>query len=550
MHAPSHPRTSLRLALTALALAGLACNLLTDLELPDPEGLATDAFGTFPPPTAAPATAGPAAGTLAPDATPSAGEPTPGPGIGPALELPFTLDEADDAVAAMRPEFAGDVDLLPNATRYVIAVDVAFASPTEATLTGRSAIRYTNPYDFELAELYLMLWPNEPNQYLSDMTLDAVSVNGQPAQPELEHDNLAARLPLAEPLAPGAVVELETDFTVQVFDVGNEGLLRFGLTRGVLLAPSFYPLIPRVVDGAWQVEPPPEGGDTTNSDSAYYAWQVTAPADLAVAASGSVVEEVVDGGRQRLKLVTGPMRDLALTVGPLERFETQVDDIVVNAYLLAENRQYAREMLRQAEIQMATLQDLVGPYPFAELDIVDAPGAFGGIEYPGLVYIGRVENGQFEEANVHEIGHQWFYSLIGDDQLLEPWLDEAGASYTEVLYAEAAYGPQSRANYVDGLWDFVSGFSAAVEEPIGLPVDAYDNYSVVVYLKGLLFFDTLRAELGDEVFFNFLRAYYAEHRYGFATSQSFQASAEAACGCDLDELFRVWVYEGGEVQRP
>jgi aminopeptidase N len=198
------------------------------------------------------------------------------------------------------------------------------------------------------------------------------------------------------------------------------------------------------------------------------------------------------------------------------------------------------------------LQASVGPYPFTELDIVDAPGAFGGIEYPGLILIGVIgPEYDYEIVIAHEVGHQWFYSLIGDDQLLEPWLDEAAASYTEVLYEEYTRGSRAAAQALDGFWQYLD-FTQDPTAPIGWPIEAYpgDDYYPIVYGKGPLFFDALRRELGDETFFNFLRAYFAEQRYGFATTRAFHASAEAACACELDELFDLWVYEGGEVERP
>jgi len=71
-----------------------------------------------------------------------------------------------------------------------------------------------------------------------------------------------------------------------------------------------------------------------------------------------------------------------------------------------------------------------------------------------------------------------------------------------------------------------------------------------VYSKGALFFDALRREMGDRIFFRFLKDYYAAYRYGFARSQDFQATAEQTCACDLDALFDLWVYKGGEVTRP
>ncbi len=542
--------------LLALSLATLACNTFTDVfdfTLEGPEDLATDAFGTV----VAPATRTPkppatpvvlnatAADPAAPTATPLPVTP-----LTPAGDLPFTLDQADDAQAALRPEFAADAELFPDASRYVIDVAVTFNADGSATLTGREVIRYTNRETFDLSELYLMLWPNERGQYLGGATLGAVTIAGQPVEPELRFNGLAARLPLAVPLAPGATIELEAAFVAQA-DPGLEDGARYGLTNGVLIAPTFYPLIPRLVEGEWQIEPPAAGGDTTNSDSAFYAWRITAPAGLAIAASGVVVDQSESGGVQTQVLLTGPMRDLALIVGDLTVTTREAGGVRLNAYLLPDHADQAAAVLDQAGAQIETLQAAVGPYPFVELDIVDAPGAFGGIEYPGLVLIGVIDaNGFYEEANVHEVGHQWFYSLIGDDQLLEPWLDEAAASYTELLYYERVLGPQIVPDVLDQSWGYLD-YADDPTQPIGGPVGSYgDDYGPIVYGKGALFFHALRRELGDDTFFAFLHAYYERYRYGFATSAGFQATAEDTCACDLDPLFNLWVYDGGPVERP
>ena len=537
------------LVVALAALAALACNTLTaPFELEGPEDKATDAFYTVAPPTRTPkppATATPA-DPNAPTVTPVPVTP-----LSPAGDLPFTLDQADDAQAALRPEFAADADRFPAAARYVIDVAVTFNADGSATLTGRELIRYTNPEDFELTDLYLMLWPNERAQYLGSARLTGpVTVGGVPVEPELQFNGLAAHLLLAEPLAPGATIDLEAAFEAQA-DPGLEDGARYGLTNGVLIAPTFYPLIPRLVHGEWQIEPPPTGGDTTNSDSAFYAWRVTAPAGLQIAASGVVVDQTEAGGVQTQTLLTGPMRDLALIIGDLAVEHRTAGGVQLNAYLLPNHVSETDAVLSQAAAQVETLQDEVGPYPFVELDIVDAPGAFGGIEYPGLVLIGVIDqDGFYEEAVVHEVGHQWFYSLIGDDQLLEPWLDEGAASYTELLYYERAVGPQVAGDVLDQSWGWL-GFADDPNLPIGGPVANYgDDYGPIVYGKGALFFDALRRELGDETFFAFLHAYYDRYVYGFATSEGFQEVAEQTCACDLSDLFSLWVYDGGPVERP
>ncbi len=317
----------------------------------------------------------------------------------------------------------------------------------------------------------------------------------------------------------------------------------------MLIAPTFYPLVPRRVAGSWQVEAAPDGGDTTNSDSAYYVVDVTFPAGLALAASGTEVDRDEDGEASRARFVAGPMRDFAIALGPFEHTERVVDGVRVRAWSLPEHRDDADEMLKAAAEQTALLNDLVGPYPYAELDVVDAPGAFGGIEYPGLVFIGTLGTAWLIEPTVHEVAHQWFYGLIGDDQLHEPWLDEALATYAEVLYYEDEGRPGSAAG-------LLSMFRASVRshpdptQPIGLGVGEYPDpgsYAVFVYWKGALFLDALRGEIGPEAFGRFLKDYYAAFRYGFAAASDFQRVAEASCACQLDGLFDLWVWNGGEI---
>jgi hypothetical protein len=461
------------------------------------------------------------------------------------------LPDLETFRAAMRPEYAGDVQEFAQATRYSIAVTVSFESETTANLTGHELVRYTNRQDFPLEDLYLMLWPNGGEQYLSQMTLTNVQVNGQALAPTLENGNLAAHLPLAVPLTPGASVEVSADFSIEATSgVAENGAARFGLTNGILLAPTFYPLIPRIVDGKWQILRAPPGGDTTNSDTALYAWQVTAPANLAIVGSGTALSTTITGNTQTQWLVAGPMRDLALVVGPLELTQRKEGDVTLNTWMLAKHANLGNEMLDYTARQVRTLQSEVGDYPFAELDVVDAPGAWGGIEYPGEVFIGVVGESSYAEYVVaHETGHQWFYSVIGDDQLLQPWLDEAAASYNELLYAEKIYGASAAQGRLQAFKDDM-GNATHPELPIGLPVSAYptgNDYGGVVYAKGALFFNTLRQTMGDATFFAFLKAYYAKYRYGFVSSADCEATAEQTCSCDLKQLFDLWVYTGGPV---
>lgn len=493
----------------------------------------------------------PAAPTLPPPYTPT-------PAHTPASPLPPTPSLPPDWLAlqqqAMRPEFATDV-LAPNTwTHYLIEARVDLdLDRNQAAIDGQARIRFTSPLDQPLTEIVVALWPREPTQYLAEMVAGPVMVNGRVVNVVDQGLGLRARLPSA--LAPGESLDLSLPFRVEHIGVMNEAApRRFAIVDDVLLAPTFYPMLPRLVDGQWQLEAPPPGGDTTNSDVALYTVHLTWLARYSLAASGLVLEsqEHPDGTRSAT-IVTGPMRDFAIAVGDLKHSQREVDGIRVQGWVLPQHVSDMDRMLEAAAGQVQVLQDLFGPYPYAELDVVDAPGAFGGIEYPGLVFIGTVGTRWLVGPVVHEVAHQWFYGLVGNDQLQHPWLDEAAATYSEVLYYESTVGPQRATSMLRSYRDTVAGQAADPAMPIGLPVGEYpseQDYALLVYLKGALFFDALRRHLGDQAFFAFLRDYLDQARYGFAGPEAFQQAAETACSCDLDGLFDLWVYHGGPLPEP
>jgi hypothetical protein len=442
-----------------------------------------------------------------------------------------------------------DLDNFADATRYSIDVELAIdAEMRTASLDGWAQIQFTNPGEQALHELYLMLWPNDP-QYQATMVAGPVFIRDKVIEPGRELDGLALRVDLALPLEPGETIDLGVPFRIEAESMPSSAPRRFGITEGVLLAPTFYPLIPRIVGGEWDVRPAPSSGDTTNSDIALYQLTVTAPVALDIVASGVEVKNETIGDLQRLTYVTGPMRDVALALGDFVEESRQVGDVRVTAWVLPEHVDDLDIVLGSATLQMQLLTDLVGPYPYPELDIVDAPHAFGGIEYPGLVYIGTIGTHWVIEPVVHEVAHQWFYGLIGDDQITEPWLDEATATYAQALYYEYAVGSGRATGFLSDLRAVVR---AAPDPtiPIGLPVGDYastNDYAIFVYFKGALFFDALRRELGDRRFEELLKVYFQQFEYDFASANDFQEISEDICECDLQDLYDVWVYEGGSL---
>ena len=468
----------------------------------------------------------------------------------PTLESTPVSAALTDQRAAMLQAFAADVDLLAQVTAYSIEADVEFdGSASSAVIEGVVRIVYPHAGSGQLEDLVVMLWPNN-NQYRAAMSVGPATIGRQVIAGEALSGGLAMRYRLPSPLAPGDSIDVSLPFRVEAEGpIGGSTPHRFGITEGVLFAPTFYPLVPLRIDGQWQVANAPPGGDTTTSAVAGYRVELTVSDDLALVATGVEVDRQPAGdGRETVTYVSGPVRDFAFALGDLVMDSRTAEGVEVRVWVLPEHEFELDKVLTAARFQLELLSELVGPYPYTELDIVDVPGAYGGIEYPSLVTVGTLGTSWVIEPVVHEVAHQWFYGLIGGDQVAEPWIDEGFATYATALYYEHAFGAGRATGFLSDYRDALRSHPQP-EMPIGQGVREYSggDYGLFVYLKGSLFFQALRQELGDDVFFDFLQAFFKEYRYQIASAADFERTAEATCSCQLDELFDLWVYEGGPV---
>jgi aminopeptidase N len=444
------------------------------------------------------------------------------------------------------------VDQLADATVYHIDLDI----PDDfLTLQGREEVRYTNQENVPLDEVYFRLFPNVAG---GGATVSGVEVDGQAVEPVYELQNSAVRVPLAAALQPGEQVVIQMDFTVEVpLEMGgNYGL--FGYFDEVLVLDEFYPVIPVYDDEGWNVEVPPPGGDVTHFDASFYLVRVTAPASVTIVASGVEVAREQEGDNQVLTFGAGPARDFYLAAS--DRYTViseKVGETTVNSYAFAERADGARLALQYAAAALESYNARFGVYPYTEFDVVSTPMQALGIEYPGIVGISLVlydPNAEvlglpsqiiLESAVAHEVAHQWFYNVVGNDQVDEPWLDEAVVQYVTALYYLDVGGEGAAQGYRDswlGRWDRVD----RADIPIGMPSGSYSGpieYSAIVYGRGPLFIATLAERLGQAKFDEFLRDYYESHQWAIGTGDAFRQLAEHHCQCDLTTLFEEWVYE-------
>ncbi len=445
--------------------------------------------------------------------------------------------------AAMRPEFHDDIALFPDAPLYIIDAALTIAD-IEATINGTLDVHYTNRSADTLDAVVFRLYPNL-NTYGGLMFVSSIAIDGA-VGPEVDTLSSVLDIPLATPLEPGETVQISMEFSTTVYVDVLELYAQFSYLNGALALPNWFPLLSVYEDGTWWRNTDHPQGDAVYSETAFFDVTLTTPSDLVIITSGSQIDTQFNSDNTRTNHYIAPlMRDFAVMAAPGYETLTEVlDEIAVDVHYLPEGEAGAEQVTVFALDAMQIFDETFGPYPYAEIDIVETFTVAGGIEYPGLVVIQddswvAVDN-FLEFVVVHEVAHQWWYSVIGNDQTRYPWLDEALAQYSTLFYYGQVHGTEMQAALADS---FEANWQNLGDMPIGGPVIDYpDNaYFYIIYQKGPMFFVELAERFCEEALHTALNDYYMAYRYQIATPDDLQASLEQSLRQDLDALFSEWV---------
>ena len=445
----------------------------------------------------------------------------------------------------------GVLNKIPDLSHYEIELTIP---PDLGMFEGRQLVRFTNLESVELVDLYFMLYPNYED---GNIVINEVTLNGQHSEFDEGPDRTNLRVPLLTPLLPGKSVEIEMGFSMTLPETmgGNYGLL--GYFNDVLVLDTFYPVIPVYDVRGWHIDIPEGNGDLTYLDVSTYKVVVTAPEEMVLVSSGYALGQTTQGGLQTVTFVAGPSRDFYLAGSERYRVISRiVGETTINSYALEDYSEGAELALETATAAFEVFEARLGPYPYTEFDVISSPMLALGIEYPGIVgitldiydiegYFGDTPAPiMLEGVIAHEAAHQWFYSIVGNDQVNEPWLDEALAQYMTWVYYLDVYGAGTAETYRNSWverWNLVN----QQDIPIGMPAEWYSGieYGAIVYGRGPLFIEALAEEMGMELFNSFLRSYYEQYKWDTASGADFRKTAETVCDCDLDHLFAEWVDE-------
>lgn len=438
--------------------------------------------------------------------------------------------------------------------------------------------------------------------------LDRVEVDGKDVERNLE----ASLLTLPRPEDGGdrrVKVRVDFAYTVGVTEAGGDDIL--GTLAGGDLAPAEIGLLGRheggLALGHWfpvwiapggRNDPDPQGyGDIANFPAALVSAKIEVPAEWKLFSGGVTTDRRTDRGRTLYSEEGAGLRDLAVYIGrAVEVREVRAGETTVRVVSQAPDAAAADDVGREASDALSALGEAFGPYPWSELDVVDVPlgSGVGGMEWPGAVWIsqsfftggipglgslggleglrgledllGELGGGEGLGALgglldpkvlgslrafvvAHEVGHEWWHALVGNDSIAAPIVDEPLAQFSAcVAFRARAPEDASRACAFNTVVQYrtlraLGEPDARADQPT-TDFASSRQYGAVVYGKAPELYERLRSLLGEETMFAALRRYAEANAFAVATPGALRDALIAGApsrSAEVDGLWRRWM---------
>ena len=467
----------------------------------------------------------------------------------PATEIPPT-----DSSLPTEPPTA--VPTLPPALgrpQYTLDLQLSY---TAKAATVNETIVYPNWTGETLTNLVLAV---EPNLWSGGFSLKSIAVDNQPiTHYTLEAFSQRLEVQLPQPLQPSGTITITITYglilpQMQAYENASNDIRPqiYGYSEKQVNFVDWYPfVVPYNPGQGWVLHNPWYYGEHLVYEVADFDVKVTFTdgANPKVAASGAEVEpsaqatpEGTPSGVVSRRYMLQAGRTFALSMSDHFKVAQQtVGDVTVYSYYFGFYDAPGEAMLQTTVEAMQTFSERFGPYRHKTLSAVQ--GDFNdGMEFSGLYFISRdyfnlydgTPQNYLVAIAAHETAHQWWFDAVANDQALEPWLDEALSTYSEVIYYETIYP-----DLVDWWW----GYRYFEFQQAGyVDTQIYDGggqrpYWDKVYLTGARFFQALRERVGDEIFFAFLKNYYNQSVGKRVTSADFFRVFRENTAADITEL--------------
>ncbi|MDN4070800.1 M1 family metallopeptidase [Paenibacillus vini] len=456
------------------------------------------------------------------------------------------------------------------------------------TLTGTETLTWTHPGKKAVNELYFHLYPNAfasanstfmkesggklrndvmPKDGWGAMelteirTTDGISLlhRIQFVQPDdgNTHDRTLAKVRLPVTVRGGESITLKINFTVKLPKI----FARMGASGDFVMAGQWFPKLSvyepagtrgRTAEG-WNLHQY-HGNSEFYSDFGIYSVNINVPETYTVAATGFQTKPaVLKDGRKTVQYYADDVHDFAWSASPdfiyaEEPFSSaEVPGVRIKLYLDPAHKDLKERYFYAAKVALMNFSKWYGRYPYSTLSVVVPPiegNGAGGMEYPTLVTAfgaGSDSPGydELERTVIHEIGHQFFYGMVANNEFEEAWLDEAFTSYAEDKLMEQEFGIapnlpiqaaliSSPATLTQPAWKYGSG----------------DTYAKNAYYRGKLVLLDIERQVGAKTMKRILYNYAQKYKFKHPTTADFQRVVEQTTGRSWKSYFNQYIYDG------
>lgn len=410
-------------------------------------------------------------------------------------------------------------------TQHNVVADIDYL---EHTVDVQQRIQYVNATGETLYQLVLNV---ETNRWQNMFYLNRIADNFGDLTYTLNTKRLI--VDLVDPLPPNCVTNILLDFSLHVPLISIEVYSAkgyFGYTDRQMNLGHWLPTIAPFQNNEWITRAPVLVGEQEILDTADWTVMinlVNPPENLMIAAPGHAAPLGSNGWRYEHHI----SREFSLSLSDQFVLLQAEDDhgVQVEVYRFDDPALEAAgdHALEVATQSMSVYTDLYGEYPYERMVVVQ--GDFpDGMEFSGLVFVGNSWFARWDGTptsyltliTAHEVAHQWWYARVGNDSALNPWLDEALATYSEYVYLEE-YHPDLR----DWWWHFRvdSYYPEGFVNGTVYEFASAREYINAVYLRGTHLLHDLRDDLGTEAFFQLLADYAVAESEQIASPNDFWA---------------------------
>lgn len=375
---------------------------------------------------------------------------------------------------------------------------------------GRLEMSWYNGSGTDLDELRFRLLMNSESH--APMSILKIQAGDKELPFALSEDNTVLKVQLSGKLVHGSHANLSIAYAID-FSIHPTYYFDFArIDHKGFSIPHFYPVASRIKRGEWEEGPLYMGGDLLSADSSHYFVEVESDNDVVIVSSGKEIGKRTEGNSQTRAYVAGPVRDFYFCgLEDLKEAKGRAGETEISSFAPGYLKSASAKAVEITSYALSLFSREFSPYPFGELKVASLPMSALGVEFPGFFAINEnlyrePEGFLFEPTVVHETAHQWFYSLLGNNQLRDPWIDEGLSQYAMWFYYKKKYGPSGGRgiyrSFVDR-WERVS----SEDIPINKEVAFYEGkeYASIIYGRGPLFFLDLSEVMGEESFHDFLR---------------------------------------------